>query len=244
MLKELFEAVKDDARKETPTISVDGRIYSTRLLTPVTEPGFPKIEVSTLSGLVDYINTNPDKLPMEALIINVASVRTVYLMSNVYGAFKQRDTVVKASCEDLLEQAYSSIYMGVEDFIIYVQKNFVSDSDSAYFKTDKAKILSYVGNIKDGILETYTDDGVSQEVVVKNGVASLKKEILPNPVTLKPYRTFSEIEQPTMSYIFRAKTGPFFALHETACHEWQVKTMQAIKRFLADRIPAEIKILA
>lgn len=40
------------------------------------------------------------------------------------------------------------------------------------------------------------DNGVSQVATVKTGVASLAKGKAPNPVTLRPYRTFSEVEQP------------------------------------------------
>ena len=31
--------------------------------------------------------------------------------------------------------------------------------------------------------------------------------IVPNPVKLRPYRTFAEIEQPESSYVFRIKDG-------------------------------------
>lgn len=54
----------------------------------------------------------------------------------------------------------------------------------------------------------------------------------PNPVSLRPYRTFTEVEQPSSSFIFRAKTGPRFALMEADGGAWRSKAMKNIKAFL------------
>ena len=72
-------------------------------------------------------------------------------------------------------------------------------------------------NIQAGTTANYDDDGVSQKTTIKTGIANKTDVIVPNPVKLRPYRTFAEIEQPESSYVFRimdTDRGPAFKLVE------------------------------
>jgi len=69
---------------------------------------------------------------------------------------------------------------------------------------------------------------------------------VPNPVTLRPYRTFSEVEQPASQFVFRMKTGgssPSCALFNADGGAWALEAIENIKRWLSDRLP-EWDILA
>ena len=54
-------------------------------------------------------------------------------------------------------------------------------------------IMKVSGNIQAGTTASYSDDGVSQKTTIKSGVQRADV-IVPNPVKLVPYRTFSEVE--------------------------------------------------
>jgi hypothetical protein len=79
---------------------------------------------------------------------------------------------------------------------------------------DRDIMLKVVGNIKEETVNTIGDDGVSQAVVAKMGVATVANVKVPNPVVLKPYRTFVEVDQPESEFIFRMQSGPRCALFE------------------------------
>lgn len=53
-------------------------------------------------------------------------------------------------------------------------------------------------------------------------------------ITIKPneHRNMAEVEQTSSSFIFRAKTGPRFALMEADGGAWRSKAMKNIKAFL------------
>jgi hypothetical protein len=51
-------------------------------------------------------------------------------------------------------------------------------------------MLKVVGNIQEDNVKSVSDDGTSQAVVARIGVASVGNVEVPNPVTLAPYRTF------------------------------------------------------
>lgn len=61
---------------------------------------------------------------------------------------------------------------------------------------DRDLILKFAGTVENGTIAQYGDDGVTQKATVKTGIASKGDAIVPNPVRLRPYRTFIEVEQP------------------------------------------------
>ena len=98
--------------------------------------------------------------------------------------------------------------------------------------------MQVAGNIKSGTTANYSDDGVSQKTTIKTGV------IVPNPVKLRPYRTFAEIEQPESSYVFRIKDGdrgPTFKLVEADGGLWKNAVMKKIKEYLEFELSEELK---
>ena len=99
------------------------------------------------------------------------------------------------------------------------------------------------GNIQAGTTANYDDDGVSQKTTIKSGIANKTDVIVPNPVALRPYRTFAEIEQPESNYVFRIKdseNGPAFKLVEADGGLWKNATMKKIKEYLEYELNDEL----
>ena len=68
--------------------------------------------------------------------------------------------------------------------------------------------------------------------------------IVPNPVKLRPYRTFAEIEQPQSSYVFRIQDGdhgPSFKLVEADGGLWKNAVMKKIKEYLEFELSEELE---
>lgn len=120
--------------------------------------------------------------------------------------------------------------------LIELQANFVETDDLV-------TIMQVAGNIKSGTTANYSDDGVSQKTTIKTGV-ELADVIVPNPVKLRPYRTFAEIEQPESSYVFRIKDGdrgPAFKLVEADGGLWKNAVMKKIKEYLEFELSEELE---
>lgn len=85
------------------------------------------------------------------------------------------------------------------------------------------------------------DDGISQTVEAKRGVAAVLTTAVRNPWQLAPWRTFSEIEQPLSPYVLRFRTGgaglPVPALYETGNQLWQVEAVQTLAKYLRVALP-------
>jgi len=207
-------------------VELDQGTFSKKDLKRVTGPIAAAIKVSTLTGLVDYIKTNVDKLECK-LLIQVKSPDEVKL----YGPLnRDREREQFISAEAILpNNVVYERFLDTERFNIMLQSAFVDTGD-------KSVLLKYTGLIKEDNVKSTGDDGVSQSVTIKTGVASVGQAVVPNPVILAPFRTFPEIEQPTSKFIFRMQDGPSAALFESDGGAWRNKAILSIKEYLKDEL--------
>lgn len=71
--------------------------------------------------------------------------------------------------------------------------------------TDRGVVIKYASNVTTPVEANAEDDEVTQAVTIRKGIAGKSVDILPNSVTLRPYRTFTEVEQPASVSSFAAK---------------------------------------
>lgn len=190
------------------------------------------LKVNTLTALVDYIKGKPEEL-RDSMILHVVSPVHVQLYS---GLIDERDRENLMNAMAIVNEFKFDNYYDQERFLIELQANFLETEDLL-------TIMQVAGNIKSGTTANYSDDGVSQKTTVKMGV-ELNDVIVPNPVKLRPYRTFAEIEQPESSYVFRIKDtdhGPAFKLVEADGGLWKNGTMKRIQEYLRYELSEELE---
>lgn len=194
-------------------------------------PKAETLKINTLTGIVDY--------GVSSAMVHVEDHTTVHIINKIYDDnWLTRSTYVTANHESPVF-AFAR-WMDLETFIINLQAMFVQDENTA-------AILKVVGNIKEEAVSQFTDDGVTQSVVAKAGISRVEQVAVPNPVTLRPYRTFMEIEQPASTFILRMKGGkgepPYCALFEADGSMWKLEAIKRIKDWLSLQIEG-IKIIA
>lgn len=213
---------------KTNTVTVDDKLFSSNKLyqIDIEDPLPDAIKITTLTGLVDYVKSNIDEYYSERLLIQVVSPTQVKILSEVRADMKREFYL---NCVAQVPDICFNFFMSSERFNILLQSCFVPNDHSA-------AILKVVGNIKEETVRGVSDDGVSQEVTAKCGIAKVFNVTVPNPVVLKPYRTFVEIEQPESKFILRMKDGPQAALFEADGGAWKNTAMQNIKKFLSKNL--------
>ncbi|WP_034849829.1 hypothetical protein [Clostridium hydrogeniformans] len=217
-------------------IETEQGVFTTRNLTRVKAPRASVLGVSTLTGFVDYIKANIDKLQGE-LLIQVKSHGEVNLYSTL-NSDKEREEYIRAEAI-LPNNIHYDYFLDTEKFNIMLQSSFVNVGD-------REILLKYTGLIRDEAVKSTGDDGVSQSVTVKTGVATVGQAIVPNPVSLAPYRTFPEVEQPSSKFIFRMQEGPRAAIYEADGGAWRNEAMNNIKAYLTENLEGleNIKIIS
>lgn len=230
--KEALEYLVDLGMERDSIIQLEQGTFSRENLKRVNDPVATTLKVSTLTGLVDYIKANVDELKGE-LLIQVKSHDEVRLFSKLN---TDRDRELYIQAEAILPNniRYNS-FIDTENFNIMLQSSFVDTGD-------KAVLLKYTGLVQDEAVKSTGDDGVSQQVTVKTGVASVGQAIVPNPVSLAPYRTFPEVEQPISKFIFRMQSGPRAALFEADGGAWRNQAILNIKNYLEKELEKAINV--
>ena len=185
--------------------------------------------INTLTGLVSYINSNIERYE-DLLFIQIYDERTVYLR----GALQfdgGRETLVEVNA--IVPDFHYGQFLDTEQLIIAFQSKFTVTKD-------RDLLLKVVGNVKEENVRQTGDTGISQAVTIKTGVASADDVLVPNPVTLAPYRTFLEVEQPESDFIFRMKDGPRGAIFEADGGAWRNKAIINIREYLTEQLGEEI----
>lgn len=223
MLKEALQYIVGLAE---PVVKVyNNEFYSDKPLHRV-ENYIPKadcVTVHTLTSLLDYIFSKTDEMA-DRMIVAVESPTCVRLYSKLDDN-RDREYLMKA--EALLPEFRFNTFIDQESFCIALQSKFISNQD-------RELLLKFAGTVEAGTVAQYGDDGVTQKATIKTGLASKGEAIIPNPVTLIPYRTFLEVQQPDSAFIFRMREnhGVECAIFEADGGAWKYEAMRFIKEFL------------
>lgn len=216
-------------------IEKDGRTFSDSQLFPVKESTVSPITCHTLTGLVDFYDALPSADQSRVMFL-VEDFNRVHIVSEIFGPEKQREYFITAEAykqEDPFDK-----YHRHEDFMIKILSLFVQDETTA-------KVMKIVGNLKAEAGATYSDDGLTQTVTAKTGITKVENIELPNPIKLRPYRTFSDIEQPESSFILRLKQsdGIAAALFQADGALWKNTAISSIKDYFETR-KVDVKVIA
>lgn len=226
---------------ETRLFDIGNRKFSDRGLNAIEDPIPEPLVVHTLSGIVDFVNLQKEvggDLDGESFFMHVISHAEVNLDSDLIKKDQNRKIFLTATPPQFDGFRFGA-FMDLESFIIQVQAKFVQDERTA-------AILKLVSNIKDENVRTNADDGITQVVSVRQGVALVQDAVVPNPVILRPYRTFVDIEQPASPFVFRLRPGgsePAAALFEADGGRWKLEAIKTIKAFLEKGLP-EVAVVA
>lgn len=223
---------------ETKTIDLNERRYVTRQVFNPPADALPQVlEIHTLSGLCDFVKQH--KPAEDIALIHVCDEDTVHVCGNLEGFNRQRPLYARAHPIELPEMRFGR-FQQVEDFIIWLQTAFIPSEPVG-------KILSIVGNLRDENVQTATDDGVTQTVTTRKGVALGQQTTIQNPYSLAPIRSFSEIQQPESPFILRLKQQekglPLVGLFEVGDGKWRLEAISLIFTFIEKQV-GDITILA
>ena len=178
------------------------------------------IVLSSLSGLAEMIKQEMNEYNLP-LFVRATSAERVH----VFGAIRddmQRERPFTAEAKfigfDFNE------YISIENMIICLKSRFAPTEDRDY-------LVQLLGNITDQQSVQTKDDGITQSATVKSGIQLVGEQRIKPIVTLKPYRTFLEVEQPASDFLIRLKDGRA-ALFEADGGAWE---REAVKN-VADKL--------
>lgn len=225
MIKEAIEKIV--AMAAPNKIEAEWGTYTDKQLTLLKKPLPDAFRVQTLGGFIDLVKAPIDDATKETFIVHVVSPVLVALRQRVSS---QGERV------RLLEAHYQppdfkfGQFLQAEHFIIGLQAMFRDTEDLRY----AVELASGLRDEKVGISQ---DDGISQTVTVRAGVALRENTSVKRKITLAPIRTFTEVIQPTSEFVLRMRSSnageqPLIALFEADGGAWQKEAIDNIGEYL------------
>ena len=228
MLKEFAQYLV--SLKDNKTYEIHGDTYSDRELIRVPKyiPRPSCFPVSGLDSVVKVVKEEMHKLT-RPIFIRIDSATKV----SAYTALDEdmeRDKFCEASCD------VPGFRDGWEDFdkaIIVLRSRFIPNDGTAYL----LDLLSRI-NKESGV--STSDNGVSQTVEARSGIALKSMESINPRVALAPYRTFLEVEQPVSEFLLRLDENGRVGLFEADGGKWKLDAKANIYDYFCEAFQSEI----
>lgn len=225
MLKSLFEYVVGLSKANM--VNIDGTVFTDKPLHLPELPAIETLHTDNLSSIVNFIKNACDA-DLQYLddtvqkIIHVEDAGKVNLYSSVCNEYMDRQKFMTASWAG--NKFPFGQFMDAEKFNILLQ--------TCFMETDDLKVIQQVvGNLRDEAVQNYGDDGISQSVTIRTGIATVGQVRVPSPAKLRPYRTFLEVEQPASLFILRMREGGQCALFEADGGLWRETARKNIRNY-------------
>ena len=215
------------------TKEIDGRTYTDKRIIPVERPRVKTLELTTLNSLVKLIQEESIDY-ITPLIVQVSSYDTVEVFAGIQAADRTRENPYRCKAETIrIQFDQKSDY---ESMMIALKSKFVQTPELL-------ELVKLLGSITEQNSAQVSDDGFSQNVVVRKGIA-LKDNRTINPIVkLKPYRTFAEIDQPESEFLLRLSDGANVALYEADGGAWKLEARKRIADYLREALDGQEDVL-
>lgn len=228
MLKEALQYLV--SLKDNKIYTINGDTYSDHDLHRI-EPHVDRpsqIEVNGLDSIVSLVRAELDMEDSQPVFIRICGPREVHVFSCL-DEFMGRDHLYRAVCD---APKWVPGWNDQEAAIIQLRSMFLPGSDVDYL----LELISSISK-EDGVQSD--DNGVSQAVTARTGVA-LKRVVAVKPrVSLRPFRTFMEVEQPESPFLIRVNERQINFI-EADGGMWKLKARETVKAHLEQLLADEV----
>lgn len=198
MLKEFVEKIVSLA--DPHIYKVGNETYTNEDLSivkpPIDRPA--KASFSSLDGIVRAVRAELDRPEIQKpIFVSVTSERDVTVFTTLRQDNQARDTLYCATA--VLPRSFDE-WMQHEDAMIALRSKFVANEDRKY-------LLELLSSVSDDNNVQSQDNGMTQTVTARTGVALSARVPVKPIVALRPYRTFLEVEQPESEFLVRMRPG-------------------------------------
>lgn len=200
----------------------------------VVDPRPETIMVSSLSAIVAYITDNRESLEKEKIFIHVVDHSCVKVRGIFEGPNKKRTLYMEAGLEKDFQVFPFGQFMSSEQFNIGLLSLFENTEDGV-------TLCEIVATLKSEESAENEDDRATTKRKTYKGVYTTSQKEIPQVISLKPYRTFLQVDQPESPFILRIRTDADHritcALMEADGGAWRHTAMANICEYLRNALP-------
>lgn len=224
MLKEAIEKIAAMAVNQTYVIN--GENYSDHDLVHIPQHiDMPRVfELTGLDGVAKMIRAERLRHP-DPLFVRVTSPTQVDVYST-YMPDMSRGWIYTAKAD---VPGFRDGYQDHMETIIRLRSRFAPNEGQEY-------LLSLLSRMNMEQSATSTDNGVTQRVESRQGIALNGMETVKPIVKLRPYRTFHEVEQPESEFLLRVDKNGSVGLFEADGGAWKLQGKKNIAAYFEETL--------
>lgn len=212
------------------THEIDGKVYTNSPLSLVRHKDRAKeIVFNDLSSLIPIMKNECEKFNLPFYLV-IEDYNKVEVYTALDGD-KDREHPYGVKCDNNL--FHFDFPYNYENFVIALRSLFVQNENSE-------NLLKFLKTVTSNNSVEVEDDGITQKVTSSKGILGGKATVSPIQ-RLTPFRTFTEIEQPTSEFLFRIMNNGSFALYEADGGAWKKQAKANIKEYYSKAFATEIK---
>lgn len=129
---------------------------------------------------------------------------------------------------------FRDVCYAYEEAIIALRSRFQPTADQQY-------VLQLMGNLVEEQAVETSDDGITQQVQTRKGIALKGVETVKPIVCLKPYRTFQEVDQPESDFLIRLGDNRSLSITESDGGMWKLQARKIVAEYLTNALADEIE---
>ena len=236
MLKAAIDKIQELAKYkiqevEGRTVFFHGDEYD-EIVPEVIQP--EDIALNSLDAMVKMVKTEAMKKYQPPFYITIPYHNKVHCFAQTEGENKRfcRPYYYTATATDIPGWKTSE-QMNFEEAMIALRTRFQNTDDTVY-------ALKLLSDITTGSKVTYNDNGIATSVVTRKGIDLQTNAAIKPIVSLRPYRTFQEVEQPASDFLIRInEKGILFT--EADGGMWKLKARNTIKEYFEAAFADEIQ---
>lgn len=217
MLKEFVNRLVELA---APSVhEFEGSVYSSKELVHVMDkkPMPRGIELTGLDSVCKLVRNEVDHVALQ-IFIQVKDHRNVSVFTTLD---EDDDRLYLYKCAADTPAVTIDRFMPYEKAVIELRSLYIQNDDTDY-------LLQLLSSISNESKVTSSDNGVTQKVEAKSGIALNSLVTIKPRVTLQPFRTFVEVAQPDSDFLLRINQCGEIGMFQADGGVWKLEATRNI----------------
>ena len=192
MLKEAIEKIE---RMSAPTFhEVDGSVFSNQQMVHIMDKKpMPRcIDLTGLDSICKMVRNEAEHVGLQ-IFIQVKDYKSVSVFTELD---EDEDRLYLYNCVADTPAVTTNRFMAYENAVIELRSLYIPNKGTEY-------LLQLLSSISNESKVTSSDNGVTQQVEARSGIALNSMVKVEPRVSLQPFRTFVEVAQPESEFLLR-----------------------------------------
>ena len=225
MLKEFVNRLVELA---APTIhEVEGSVYSNQELVHIQDKKpMPKcIDLTGLDSICKMVRNEAEHVGLQ-IFIQVKDYKSVSVFTELD---EDEDRLYLYNCVADTPAVAMGRFMAYENAVIELRSLYIPNKGTEY-------LLQLLSSISNESKVTSSDNGVTQQVEARSGIALNSMVKIEPRVTLQPFRTFVEVAQPESEFLLRINERGEIGFFPADGGVWKLEATRNVAAYFEDKL--------